>query len=62
MLTSIELLEIVNDSKVEDEYIKTDVKLMLYEALQKLDSDTREVIYLKMTGELTFKQIGKILR
>lgn len=61
MASSIDTLEIVDNNKVEDEYINTDIKLSLYEAIQKLDADTREVIYLKMTGELTFKQIGKIL-
>lgn len=29
--------------------------------MQKLDEKTREVIYLRITGELSFKEIGTIL-
>ena len=29
--------------------------------MQKLDEKTREVMYLRITGELTFKEIGVIL-
>ena len=35
--------------------------MKLYEALQKIDAETREVMYLRLTGDLTFKEIGKIL-
>ena len=34
---------------------------ILYKKLQKLDEKTREVIYLRITGEFTFKEIGEIL-
>ena len=33
----------------------------LYRKMQKLDELTREVIYLRITGELSFKEIGTIL-
>ena len=29
--------------------------------MQKLDEKTKEVIYLRITGELSFKEIGDIL-
>ena len=29
--------------------------------MQKLDEKTREVLYLRITGELSFKEIGLIL-
>lgn len=59
---TIEELEITDNKSIEEDYIKKDNKIKLYEALQKLDSNTREVIYLRLTGDLTFKEIGKILR
>lgn len=34
---------------------------MLYKKIQKLDEKTREVMYLRLTGELTFKEISNIL-
>ena len=58
---SIEDLELPDNKTIEDEYIKNDNKLKIYQALQKLDANTREVIYLRLTGDLTFKDIGKIL-
>ncbi len=58
---SIHELELGDRKQVEDEYIKNNSKLKLYEALQNLDANTREVMYLRLTGELTFKEIGKIL-
>lgn len=35
--------------------------MCLYRRMQKLDKKTREVIYLRITGELSFKEIGIIL-
>ena len=58
---SIDEFEIEDDEKVEERCIANDSKIRLYEALQKLDSYTREVMYLRLTGELTFKEIGQIL-
>ena len=36
-------------------------KIRLYKKMQKLDAQTREVMYLRITGELSFKEIGIIL-
>ncbi len=45
----------------EEQTISNDNKIRLYSRLQKLDEQTREVIYLRITGELNFKEIGAIL-
>ncbi len=58
---SIHELELEDAKQVESEYIENNGKLKLYETLQSLDANTREVMYLRLTGELTFKEIGKIL-
>lgn len=60
-MISIDETELADNKILEEEYIRKDNKLKLFEALQKLDSNTREVIYLRLTGDLTFKEIGKIL-
>lgn len=60
-IISIDELELEDNIKVEENYISSDNKLKLYEALQNLDVITREVMYLRLTGDLTFKEIGKIL-
>lgn len=40
---------------------RKDERLALYRAMQKLDSDTREVIHLRLAGEFSFRDIGEIL-
>ena len=46
---------------IEEKVISNDEKMTLYKKMQKLDSKTREVMYLRLTGELSFKEIGNIL-
>ena len=36
-------------------------RLALYRAIQQLDPDTREVIYLRLAGEFSFREIGELL-
>lgn len=56
-----ELLKIENTNSIEEDVISKDEKMELYKKMQKLDEKTREVIYLRITGELSFKEIGTIL-
>lgn len=45
----------------EEKVISNDEKIYLYKKMQNLDEKTREVMYLRITGELSFKEIGTIL-
>ena len=45
----------------EEKVVQNEEKMALYKKLQTLDEKTREVIYLRITGELSFKEIGTIL-
>ena len=56
-----EMLSIQSENKIEDKVILNESKIELYKKIQKLDKQTREVIYLRITGELSFKEIGDIL-
>ena len=56
-----EILSIQSEDKIEDKVVLNESKLELYKKIQKLDEQTREVIYLRITGELSFKEIGDIL-
>ncbi len=56
-----ELLESYSTDTTEEKVILNDEKISLFRKLQKLDEKTREVIYLRITGELSFKEIGIIL-
>ena len=52
---------IQSEENLEENIILNENKLELYRKLQKLDKQTRKVIYLRITGELSFKEIGDIL-
>lgn len=56
-----ELFNIEDMNKLEESIVLKEAKLSLYKKMQELDEKTREVIYLRITGELTFKEIGEIL-
>ena len=49
------------EENIEEEVIAKDNKVNLYKKMQNLDEQTREVIYLRITGELSFKEIADIL-
>ena len=59
-----EIIDLINErmlNTLEEQIISKDEKVSLYRKMQKLDEKTREVIYLRITGELSFKEIGTIL-
>ena len=56
-----EMFLIQSEDKVEEKVVSNESKIELYRKIQKLDKLTREVIYLIITGELSFKEIGDIL-
>lgn len=56
-----ELLNQANIDTTEGIVISNDEKLYLYKKMQSLDEKTREVMYLRITGELSFKEIGTVL-
>lgn len=56
-----DILEISLEDTTEEQVIAKEEKILLYQKMQKLDKEVREVIYLRITGELSFKEIGAIL-
>ena len=46
---------------LEEKIIAKDEKMSLYKKMQALDEKTREEMYLRISGELSFKEIGIIL-
>ena len=49
-------------NSTEEKAILNEEKMELYKKMQQLDEKTREVVYLRLTGELSFKEIGIILK
>ena len=57
----VDLLNVQALNTLEEQVISNDEKISLYKKMQYLDEKTREVMYLRITGELSFKEIGEIL-
>ena len=55
------LFDVQVQESIESQVISNEEKISLYKKMQKLDEKTREVIYLRITGELSFKEIATIL-
>ncbi len=53
--------EILSVEATEDVVIGNEEKLKLFKDMQMLDNKTREVLYLRMIGNLNFIEIGEIL-
>ena len=56
-----DLLNVQALNTLEEQVISNNEKISLYKKMQHLDEKTREVMYLRITGELSFKEIGIIL-
>lgn len=53
--------EIVDERDMDDTILQVMEKLEWFQKLQGLDAVTREVIYLRIYGELSFREIGEVL-
>ncbi len=53
--------EIISLENIEDAICDKQEKIDLFKKLQKLDDKTREVMYLKLEGDLNFMEIAEIL-
>lgn len=49
------------DESFEDTLVNKSEIISLYKYIHELDEDTREVFYLRLKGELSFREIGEIL-
>ncbi len=58
-IDEIENLQV--EETVEDIILRKEDKLKLFKDIQKLDNKSREIIYLRMIGNLDFAEIGEIL-
>ena len=52
---------LISETDIEKEYADKEERMDFYRLLQTLDRETREVFYLRMTGGMTFDEIGDIM-
>lgn len=53
--------QIPSNNNVENQILTKYELLDVFKKMQKLSSQMREVVYLRITGDLSFKEIGEIL-
>ena len=53
---------IASNENVEDTFIKTEERKELFNKIKSLEPMTRKVMFLRIYGELSFKEIAAILR
>lgn len=53
--------DVLYNETLEDIICAKEEKLKLFKDMQKLDEKSREVMYLRMIGNLSYKEIGEIL-
>lgn len=62
---TISLSELEDDiediERIEESIFKQEEKIQFFKDIRKLDNDSREVVYLRMIGNLNFIEIGEIL-
>lgn len=56
-----EIMNLPERQTTEEIICQKEDKLKLYKDMQKLDDQTREILYLRMVGNLNFIEIGEIL-
>lgn len=60
--TAVPLEETISDRKEDmlDKMIQAETKVRIYQEIQKLPEDMREVLYLRILGELSYKEIAQV--
>ena len=53
--------EVQSFENIENDYLLNWEKVELFKALHNFDAASREVMYLRLTGELSFAEIGNIM-
>lgn len=58
---NIDDLDITDEITIEEQLINKEEKLEIYKYIEKLKENEKKVICLRISGELSFKDIGEIL-
>lgn len=58
----LEDTQLISPQDIERDVLARADKVEFYRALQDLPPETREVFYLRLSGDMTFEEIGSILR
>lgn len=53
--------DLADGGSMEENAVLAEEKMKMFKALHELDERTRETVYLRLTGEFSFREIGEIL-
>jgi RNA polymerase sigma-70 factor (ECF subfamily) len=56
-----EIGEMRSSTNIEEEFIENEERELLHKQMEKLDGLTKELVVLRLTTELTFKDIAQVL-
>lgn len=57
----IDLLDLAGQENIEEDFSNKEEIKALYKKIEKLDDPIKKLVYLKLIGNLTFKEIGEIM-
>lgn len=58
---ALEEAPLISPESIEQNYLYKEDRLTLYRELQSLSPETRSVFYLRLTGDMTFDEIGDLM-
>lgn len=63
-IVQVPLETVTNQYSIQEDSIEDNTihKLDIYQKIDKLDERTKEIMYLRIIGDLSFKQIGELLK
>lgn len=59
--TFVEEIDVDNKSNIEENFLKKQDIVKLYKQISKLEEPTKDIFYLRLFANLSFKEIGEIL-
>jgi len=61
LVTNIESIELIGEENIEEDFLNIEDLKGVYKRISLLDEPMKNIIYLKLIGNLTFKEIGEIM-
>jgi RNA polymerase sigma factor (sigma-70 family) len=62
LVTNIESIELIGEENIEEDFLNREDLKGVYKRISLLDEPMKNIIYLKLIGNLTFKEIGEVMR
>lgn len=61
LITNLDDMELIGEENIEEDFSNKEDLKRLYKRIFLLDEPMKKIIYLKLVGNLTFKEIGELM-